>query len=139
MEEVFGIDTGNDFDVHTIPISALALGRFPFLRDDDHPRGLIQPYAGFGPSLFVTVVDASGLFGNYHARSADLGLDFVGGMNFQITEWLGLFLEYRFTQYTAKLDDDIDVFNPAGRTRRNVDMDLDLQTHHITGGIGFHF
>jgi opacity protein-like surface antigen len=133
LDKVKGFDVGNNFDVYVVPMSLLVMGRLPLLRDDSHPHGLLQPYVGIGPSVFLTVADAEiPDFDNYAAVGADVGLDFVSGVNVQITELIALFLEYRYTDYKAKLNDDLDVV-------KDVKLDLDLETHHITAGIGFHF
>lgn len=133
LDHVEGFDVGNNFDVHVVPISLLAMLRVPIFRSDSHPHGVLQPYAGVGPGVFLTVADADiPGFDNYAAFAADVGLDFVSGLNVQITELIAVFAEYRYTNFKAKLNDDLDVVD-------DVKLDLDLETHHVTMGIGFHF
>lgn len=132
LDKVEGFDVGNNFDVHVVPISLLVMGRLPLIRSDSRPHGLLQPYAGIGPGVFLTVADAEIPGSDYAAVGADVGLDFVSGLNVQITKLIAIFAEYRYTNYKAKLNDDLDVAN-------DVKLDLDLETHHITAGIGFHF
>ena len=65
------------------------------------------------------------------AVGANVGLDTRAGLNLQLTELIGLFVEYRYTSYEASVEDD-----PLGI---DVDIDADIDSHHVAGGIGFHF
>jgi opacity protein-like surface antigen len=128
-------EKGVDVDVDVVPFSALVMLRLPIFRSDARPHGLLQPYVAAGPGVFLTVVRANDFLGidgaDYKDVAVDVGVDVRSGLNVQITDWAGVFFEYRYTGYKAKFDDDIaDV---------GVDADLDLDTHHVTAGFGFHF
>ena len=116
--------------IDVVPISALLMLRAPLLKDRDFPQGRVQPYAGVGPGAFVTIAKEGTT--NLSTASVDPGLDVRGGINFQILKWLAVFAEYRFTRYEASLDGgDLGLLN--------IDIDVDLETHHVAGGVGFHF
>ena len=116
-------------DLHVVPLSALLMLRLPLLGDDVCPNGRIQPYGAIGPGLFLTIAEESST--DFVAASADVGLDVRGGVNIQILRWLAVFAEYRYTRYEAGLDDDV--------LGIPVDFKVDFDTHHIGGGVGFHF
>jgi len=115
--------------IDVVPVSALFMVRVPLGKSRALPHGRIQPYAGVGPALFVTFAEENTT--NFVAGSVDLGLDVRGGLNVQILSWLDVFAEYRFTHYEAGLDDDLFSVPVTFRT--------EIDTHHITGGVGFHF
>jgi len=48
-----------------------------------------------------------------------------------VTPWLGLLAEYRFTSFEGEYSDRIF----GVRNRIHVQFD----THHVAGGVGFHF
>ncbi len=117
---------GPELDV--IPVSPLLMLRAPIASDAEFPHGRFQPFLGIGPGIFITVLeDDSG----YEDTPADVGLDLQAGLRFLATRNISLFLQYRFTSYQAQASDDI-----AGIS---VDTDIDLDTHHVAGGIGFSF
>ena len=117
------------FDIYVVPFSALLMLRAPLLPDDDCPNGRLQPYGAIGPGLFLTIADED--FADFTAASADIGLDVRGGLNIHLLRWLAIFAEYRYTRFDADLDDDF--FGTP------VMFDADFDTHHVTGGVGFHF
>ena len=95
------------------------------------PGGRVAPYGAIGPGIFVTVVDVEGPGFELDAAAANVGLDARAGLNVQLTELIGVFVEYRYTSYEAELDDD-----PLGV---DVDVEAELDSHHVTAGLGFHF
>ena len=124
------------------PISALLMLRFPLLKSAAYPRGRLQPYAGVGPSAFVTTakikLKEAGAPENFSDTTVNLGLDVRGGVNFHFTgqDWpgsLAIFLEYRFTYFEpSDFKDDI------GGVPIELELDR-LDTHHIVAGVGWYF
>jgi hypothetical protein len=115
-------DSGSP-DIYVVPISFLALLRLPLAKSDEFPHGRVQPYAGLGPSLFMSNFD----IGPFEDTSADIGLDGRAGFRFHITPLIALFAEYRFTHFTPEFRD------------LGIQIKLDLDTHHGNAGIGFSF
>jgi opacity protein-like surface antigen len=116
-------------DIYVLPFTPLLMARLPLLTSDELPNGRLQPYAAIGPGIFTTVVYEDST--DYTAAGVDVGLDVRAGLNVQILKWLGVFAEYRYTSYEADVDED--VFGV------NVQTELDLDSHHVAAGVGFHF
>jgi hypothetical protein len=125
------------------PISGLLMLRYPLLKDSDYPRGRLQPYAGVGPSAFVTTAKMDipdPVPENFTDSTVDLGLDVRGGVNFHFTrpnwpgESLAIFLEYRFTHVKPSNFKE----NVAGLLPVELGIDQ-LDSHHITAGVGWYF
>ena len=116
-------------DIHVIPITPLLMLRLPLFASDAAPEGRVQPYGAIGPGIFVTVIEEDTT--DFTAVGVDVGLDARAGLNVQILHWLAVFAEYRYTSYEASVEDDI--------LGIDIDTDVDLDSHHITGGVGFHF
>jgi opacity protein-like surface antigen len=119
-------DAGFELDV--IPVSPLLMLRAPLASDEEYPHGRFQPFVGIGPGIFITLVDADG---GYSDEPADVGLDLHAGLRFLLSRSVGLFVQYRFTSYQVEASDDI--------LGVSVDTDIDLDTHHVAGGVGFSF
>ena len=67
--------------------------------------------------------DSSG----YSDDAVDAGLDLHAGLKVLLTNWFGLFAEYRYTYVEPE-------FSIQG-----VDVEPQLSTHHVGVGVGFHF
>lgn len=104
-----------------IPASPLLLIRVPLAGSDEFPHGRVQPFAGVGPGVFITLDDTGGASN----EEVDVGLDAQAGLRVLVTPNVALFAEYRYTSFEAQLD----FFG----------LETDLESHHGTGGIGFHF
>jgi len=111
-------------DIEVIPLSPLLMGRVPIATSEEYPHGRIQPFIGVGPGVFISLVD---LGPGADDESVDVGFDLHAGLNFQVTPVVSIFGEYRFTHFES----DVDV--------QGFDIETELDTHHIAGGIGFHF
>jgi len=114
----------NPINVRTLGIGFDVLKlRVPLLRDEEFVNGRFLPYAGVGPALFVSEFKVS----NGTVHDTALGIKAGGGAEFLLTPVVGLFAEYRFTHFTAKVNGS--TANYSG----------DFNTHHITGGVAVHF
>jgi opacity protein-like surface antigen len=120
--------------VRTVPISPLLMLRLPLLQSPPHPNGQLQIYVGVGPGLFWTETTTRFLNGVTEKVSADtieVGVDFRGGVSFEIVPNVALFAEYRFTHYSI---------SPEGRINgQRAKVEADLDTNHVLGGISFRF
>jgi hypothetical protein len=121
-----------DFDV--IPISLLLMGRVPLLKSDEHPRGLLQPYAGVGPSLVVSTLEIPLPGNDFDDTEVDAGVDLRAGIAVIPIDPFGLFLEYRFMHFEPKYEDEVGtVFVSQAKAS------TELSTHFVQAGVSFRF
>lgn len=123
-------DSSGEIDV--IPLSPLLMLRLPIAESEEFPHGQFQPFVGVGPGIFVTSIDDTG---GYEDDSVDVGADVHAGLKVLVTPSVALFVQYRFTTFEAEFSDTV----PTPFGIRQVDLDLDIDTHHAAAGIGFHF
>jgi hypothetical protein len=126
-------------DVDLVPLSALLMFRYPMLRSDAYPRGLLQPYAGIGFAAIIGYAEVD--FRPFVPEKVDglvsgFGPDFRLGMAWQAFEGASLFTEDRHLR--ASLDNDgydSDCFFSCDAE----DFDIDIRTHHVLLGVRFSF
>jgi opacity protein-like surface antigen len=106
-----------------IPLSLLAMARWPVLVSDEFPNGRLQPYVGVGPGLFITDVSPQGFSDTSH----DIGLDVRAGGTWLLTSHVGWFVEYRYTHVSPSFMD------------RGIQEETGLATHHFLSGAAYHF
>jgi opacity protein-like surface antigen len=118
-------------DVQTVPISLLAMARYGFLKDEEFPRGRLQPYAGLGFGVFIS--NASGNIGTLAVddTSTDVGFDARLGVAYQVDPHWALFTEYRFTHVSPSWK--VNVFGT------DVSADTTFDTHHVVLGVSCRF
>jgi len=120
-------------DLTVYPISLLLMARLPLLKSPDRPQGLLQPYIGAGPALFIS--DLNGRLADLSAHvsdvSVDVGVDVRGGVTFMLFQNVGLFGEYRFTHVQPGFGVDVSGVDLNAKTK--------LDTHHFLGGLTFRF
>jgi opacity protein-like surface antigen len=121
------IDDGGT-EIGVIPISPLLMMRAPLADDEEFPHGRIQPFAGIGPGIFISLVDFDG---SSDEESVDVGLDVHAGLKYLITPNVGIFVQYRYTWLEPEVE--------ADGFPLDVDVEAELSTHHVAGGLGFHF
>jgi hypothetical protein len=57
-----------------------------------------------------------------------------------ITPGFGLFGEYRYTYVEPEFEDEVDAFdNDFGFFETDIDIDPEIETHHIVFGASFRF
>jgi hypothetical protein len=129
-------------DVKVFPISALFLFRWPFIRSERYPLGRLHPYAGAGPSLFITTFDGVANLDVFpydefkpldtlSSTNVDPGLETVAGLDFLFLPFMGVFAEYKYTLANPVWKDDV-----AGTS---TEYSVPLRTHHFVGGFTFRF
>jgi hypothetical protein len=118
-------------DVQTVPISLLLMARYGFLKDQEFPRGRLQPYAAVGPALFISNVSGSIGFQEAEDTSRDIGLDTRLGVAYLIDSNWAAFTEYRFTHVSPSWN--VKVF--GGETP----ADTTFNTHHVILGLSYRF
>jgi opacity protein-like surface antigen len=118
-------------DLQVFPLSALAMVRYGFLRDEEFKEGRLQPYAGLGPGLFISNVDGTLGFQKASDTSVDIGLDTRAGLAYRFEGNWAAFIEYRFTHVSPTYD-----VQPFGGT---VPADTTLNTSHFLLGLSYRF
>jgi hypothetical protein len=120
-----------DFDV--VPISFLVMGRVPLLVSEEHPRGLLYPYVGVGPSIVVSKLEIPLPGSDFNDTEVDAGVDVRAGLALFPIDPFGMFLEYRFTDFEAEYSDRAGVNNlPASASP-------ELATHYVQAGLSVRF
>jgi opacity protein-like surface antigen len=125
-------------ELRSIPISGLAMVRYPLRVDSDFPHGRFYPYAAIGPAVFLTEMKArlgeSGFLENFKDSQTDVGLDLRVGakLHYPVKSW-GAFAEYRFTYFEpTRFKDDVGGVPITIQPNR-------LLTHYLIFGLGYHF
>ncbi len=118
---------GDTVDLHVIPITPMVLVRIPIMPNEDHPGGVIQPFAGIGPGLFTSVVVES--VTNNAAAGFAVGLDVKVGVAAMVARHLGLFAAYRYTQFDGTVTDTLGILSAS----------TTLKTSHINVGVALRF
>lgn len=130
------------FQIPANDISTIAIGfdvlrfRLHLAKSDEFQQGRIQPYLSAGPAVFITETTDRGLVfpADQSSTKASLGLKAGAGLNVHITPAWSLFGEYRFTHFTSEATYTNRLFFVSEITTKT-----DLNTHHVVGGISFHF
>ena len=122
----FAPDTKGGPDVDVIPVSPLLMLRLALARNDEFPNGRLQPFAGVGPGIFVSIVELVD-DDDFTDEDVAVGLDAHAGLNVQLTPTVSVFAQYRYTSFEVEAN------------LQNVDIELDIDTHHVAAGLGFHF
>ena len=116
-----------DFDIDVFAITGLLMFRTPMIGS----QGIaIQPYFGVGGGLVLLDVEADDLV--FESGNTIVVADFDGthdypafdshvGVGLHLARWLEVFAEYRLLY----------VIDP--------DIDEAADSHHVVGGVGFHF
>ena len=137
-----GADLG-PFQIGFIKKSTVAIGfdvlrfRLHLAKGGEFPQGRMQPYVSVGPALFITETsDENILPANRSSTHTSLGVKAGAGLNVHLTSGWSLFGEYRFTHFTSEATSLIPLF---GGGLSELTTNTDLNTHHVVGGIAFHF
>jgi outer membrane protein W len=126
--------------IHVIPLSVLVMLRYPLFKNEKFPYGKIQPYAGIGPSLILSIFDVDfrpNLSENLHDSSIDLGLDVRAGMAWQFHKHLALFGEYRYTNFNISAKTEGGAIIPFSSSYYTIKTQLG--TNHFLAGISYRF
>ena len=118
--------------IQTLPITPLAMFRWPLLDSSEYPNGRLQPYLGVGPAVFhqdATVQFRSGSASNFSDEGWAVGVDLRAGVAYEFLPHWALFLEYRFTHVNDK----------AESNNQNTKVDLDLNTNQVLFGVSYRF
>lgn len=106
------------------------MGRLPLLVNETMPNGRLQPYLTVGPAIFISTLDFPG-FTTEEGSSRSVGFKGGAGLKFLFTPNVGLFGEYRYTDFHSK--DNLRNGPVTG------EMTQHIGTHHFVGGFSIHF
>jgi opacity protein-like surface antigen len=133
--------TRGELDIFALPLTPLLMVRAPLGASDEFPNGRVQPYAGVGPALTLSIArlaldDTVPGMDDFYDAALDVGVDVRGGLAVHVAPRVALFLEYRYTYLDLDYDDEVDL---RGGPDPDVDVDTILRTHHTTFGVSFRF
>jgi len=118
-------------DVTVFPLSALVAVRGSLVKRKNYPHGRVQPYAALGISLVTSSAeDSEGIYSAakiYSDTSFDVGADARLGVKLMASDWIGVFLEYRYTYFKPSWEID-------GNT-----IDTEMSTNHFMLGLALHY
>jgi opacity protein-like surface antigen len=115
--------TTGQINMDSTLITANFLARLPIGVSAEYPNGEWYPYVGAGIGLQRTDYNATGGSGTAN----DLAYQFLGGLQYMITQRLGLYAEYKYSMS----EQNIKVGSQDGRYNFNVS--------HFVGGLALHF
>lgn len=115
--------SGSTAKTEVVPLTLLAMARWPLLESTQFPNGRLQPYVGVGPGFFITDVSAPG----FSDTSKEAGLDVRAGASLLLTPHVGWLVEYRLTHVGT-------TFHDQGER-----VETSLTTHHFLTGMAYHF
>ncbi len=136
-----GLTFPNSTTVSPLTLETFGIGidvfklRLHLLEEKDFPMGRLQPQISVGPSVFVVNVKDTTNFApnNQQQHQTSVGVKAGAGIQFLITQYLGVFTEYRYTRYSM----DVTFRTPNNAPSQN--MRADISTHHLVGGLSLHF
>ena len=130
----------NNANFSVVPISFLLMARMPVMVSAKFPNGRMQPYLAVGPSLMLYdfEIDVTPVGGRkIDENSESLGFDLRGGLLWQVTDKIAIFTEYRYTHLEVDFDADDSYWILPSLYELEVETDLD--THHVLMGMSFRF
>jgi opacity protein-like surface antigen len=110
--------------------------RLHLSKSEQFPNGQLQPYVTAGPAIFHSrLKDSNNVMPNNQRESdTSLGVKIGLGLQYLIGPNVGLFGEYRFTHFKAEGS-----FQDTTLPASTETLSANFNTHHLTGGISFHF
>ncbi|GKS59420.1 hypothetical protein YTPLAS18_29470 [Nitrospira sp.] len=125
-----------EIKIETIGVGIDLKLRAPIDTSPEYPGGRIQPTVSVGPALMFTRVEDTNNFspGRQDDTDTRVGLKVGAGVTAMLTPAIGVFVEYRYLWYQAKIK-TVDTNLPGA----SIQNDLTIQNHAILGGLSFRF
>jgi opacity protein-like surface antigen len=120
-----GTPVSIDRDIfHVVAFAPELMLRWPLLVSSQFPTGRLQPYALAGPAVFVSYLGGFNVQTNVGAKAGAC-------LSWQIVNGIAVFAEYQFTHFRPEFG-----FHHSGD---QVDLKMNLDTHHALAGVSFRF
>lgn len=110
--------------VNVLAATPLLMLRLPLLAGPEFEGGRLQPYAAVGPGLFTSFVTQN----SWTETDFDVGVDVRAGLAVMLIRHLGLFVEYRYTDF------DVTITDAWG-----LGVESTLSTNHVNAGLALRF
>ena len=125
---------GSRLDNAVVSTTPLLLLRMHLFKSRGVPNGHLQPYLGIGPGIFFPSQNTD--VGHDISSTVDtahiaVGVDLRAGMNWQLSDRLSIFGEYRMTHYKTDHSKAVSYFEE--------NRDSAPTTSHFMGGLKFEF
>ena len=131
--------TKPDTDINVLPISLLALLRYPMLVSKDYPHGRTYPYLGIGPSVVTAKITTEAIHDNgsrvVSVTDIGVGFDLRTGWAWRLSERADWFVEYRFL--AAHISGSNEDYRALFADR--IDLSTSFTSHHLLSGLSFRF
>jgi opacity protein-like surface antigen len=118
-------------DLEVFGLSIDLMVRYPLWRDEQFPKGRLQPYFLVGPLVGITKARDTTNFGPSNGQSqtsSPTGFNVGVGLLWALQRHVGLFAEYRYLAFHPSFE-----FDQAGK------VDLHINTHLLLAGISVRF
>ena len=137
-----------ELEVWATPLTPLLMLRAPLGYSENFPGGRVQPYIAVGPGFTLAFAEADLseippsqdiAFEDFDAVGFGVGFDGRAGLAIQLSRHFALFGEYRYTYVEPHFEDEIDVASAPFSFETDVEIEPDLETHHVVFGASFRF
>jgi opacity protein-like surface antigen len=118
-------------DLSVVAFSLDFMFRYPLLSTPEFPRGRLQPYAFFGPTMVnATLSDTTnfGLSASQSDATTRVGFNGGTGVAWQYHQRVAVFTEYRYLQFSPHWS-----FGRVGR------VSTEIASHFLMTGVSFRF
>jgi opacity protein-like surface antigen len=118
-------------DLEVFGLSIDLMLRYPLWRDEQFPKGRLQPYVLVGPLVGITTARDTTNFGPPNGQShtsSPAGFNVGVGLLWALQRHVGLFAEYRYLAFHPRFQ-----FDQAGK------VDLHINTQLLLGGVSVRF
>ncbi len=146
----FEDDSLAELEVWATPMTPMLMLRAPLGWDEDYPGGRVQPYLAVGPSFTLAVANAEldeiapsnpadFFYDDFDTAGFGVGFDGRLGLAVPIGRHFALFGEYRYTYVEPHFEEDLEVASSPFGFETEVEIEPELETHHIVFGASFRF
>lgn len=147
-----------NFDINVTTLGFSIMGRYPFMKGPDYPRGRLQPHIGIGPALFIThwddqtggeplevfEIDGDSVIINepFNLGSNTVvngGVQLMVGATYFILEKLAIFGEFKFTHHVAQIGGFDNLAEQTRFAGTSLVGNQSFNISHLNFGISYYF